>query len=288
MKQKDYLAYQKEARALTLLMIYTARSGHPGGSLSVIDILSVLANEFLEWDENYKHEFDKNALILSKGHACPALYAVAAMNGLINKDEITSFRKINSRLQGHPDVKQLPWLGSSTGSLGQGFSVGIGNAIAAQNLGVTKNVFTILGDGELQEGQIWEGAMVAAHHNVSNLCAIIDYNKMQSDDLNINISNLEPLGDKWSSFGWNVIEINGHDINEIYNSIDESISNQNMPSVIIANTIKGKGVKYMENVPKWHGSVTMSYEELELSFSDIGYEKEEFQSFLNKYGVNKL
>ena len=172
----------KEARALTLIMIYTARSGHPGGSLSVLDIINVLANNFLDWKDQYQHSFKNDILILSKGHACPALYAVAAMHGLIEKDEILSFRKINSRLQGHPDLKQFPWLGSSTGSLGQGFSVAIGQALAAKHIGVNKKVYTILGDGELQEGQVWEGAMSAAHHNLNNLCAIIDYNKLQSDD----------------------------------------------------------------------------------------------------------
>tara|TARA_B100000900_G_scaffold399251_1_gene401576 strand:- start:161 stop:1021 length:861 start_codon:yes stop_codon:yes gene_type:complete len=286
MKINDYPSYLKEARALTILMIYTARSGHPGGSLSVIDILSVLANEYLEWSINFQDDFSKNSLILSKGHACPALYAVASMNDLIPKEEITTFRKINSRLQGHPDLKQFSWLGSSTGSLGQGFSVGIGHAMAAKNLNIKKNVFTILGDGELQEGQVWEGAMVAAHHNLNNLCAIIDYNKMQSDDLNENISGLEPLADKWSSFGWNVIEIDGHNIGEIIESIDISISNSTSPSVIIANTVKGKGVGFMENIPKWHGSVTMSEKELELSLIDIGYKDKEYEAFLEKYGVN--
>ena len=275
----------KEARALTLIMIYTARSGHPGGSLSVLDIINVLANNFLDWKDQYQHSFKNDILILSKGHACPALYAVAAMHGLIEKDEILSFRKINSRLQGHPDLKQFPWLGSSTGSLGQGFSVAIGQALAAKHIGVNKKVYTILGDGELQEGQVWEGAMSAAHHNLNNLCAIIDYNKLQSDDFNKNIMNLEPLHEKWSSFGWHVQEIDGHQYDEINEAIKNANKFDTKPSLIISHTIKGKGVEFMENVPKWHGSVTMSLHELKESLFCLGFSNSETDELLQKYKI---
>ena len=279
----DYI--NKHARALTLIMIYTARSGHPGGSLSAIDIISVLANKYLNWSSEYEFSFEKNSLILSKGHACPALYAVAAVHKLIDEKEILTFRKINSRLQGHPDLKQFSWLGSSTGSLGQGFSVGIGQAMAARHIKSNKHVFTILGDGELQEGQVWEGAMSASHHNLGNLTAIIDYNKLQSDDFNKNIMNLEPLASKWASFGWHVQEIDGHNLEDINTSIETAISIDEKPSLIIANTIKGKGVDFMENIPKWHGSVTMSLDELHESILSLGYSEDELVILLNNFGI---
>lgn len=279
----DYI--NKHARALTLIMIYNARSGHPGGSLSAIDIISVLANKYLNWSSEYEFSFKKNSLILSKGHACPALYAVAAVQRLIDEKEILTFRKINSRLQGHPDLKQFSWLGSSTGSLGQGFSVGIGQAIAAKHIKSNKHVFTILGDGELQEGQVWEGAMSASHHNLGNLTAIIDYNKLQSDDFNKNIMNLEPLASKWTSFGWHVQEIDGHNLEDIDTSIETAISIKEKPSLIIANTIKGKGVDFMENIPKWHGSVTMSLDELYESILSLGYSEDELVILLNNFGI---
>jgi len=275
----------KHARALTLIMIYTARSGHPGGSLSSIDIISVLADKYLNWSSEYEFSFEKNSLILSKGHACPALYAVAAVQKLIDEKEILTFRKINSRLQGHPDLKQFSWLGSSTGSLGQGFSVGIGQAMAARHIKSNKHVFTILGDGELQEGQVWEGAMSASHHNLGNLTAIIDYNKLQSDDFNKNIMNLEPLASKWTSFGWHVQEIDGHNLEDINTSIETAISINEKPSLIIANTIKGKGVDFMENIPKWHGSVTMSLDELYESILSLGYSEDELVTLLNNFGI---
>ncbi len=275
------------ARALTLIMIYNAKSGHPGGSLSVIDIIDVLAKEYLNWSHNYKHSFEKNSLILSKGHACPALYAIAAVYGLIDEKEILTFRKLNSRLQGHPDLKQFDWLGSSTGSLGQGFSVGIGHAMAAKHLALDKNVFIILGDGELQEGQVWEGAMSASHHNLGNLIAIIDYNKLQSDDFNKNIMNLEPLNSKWSSFGWHTQEINGHNHEEILQAIKIGVSIKEKPSLIIAHTIKGQGVDFMENVPKWHGSVTMSMSELRESILSLGYLENELDELLNNFSIKE-
>ena len=279
----DYI--NKHARALTLIMIYTARSGHPGGSLSAIDIISVLANKYLNWSSEYEFSFEKNSLILSKGHACPALYAVAAVQKLIDEKEILTFRKIDSRLQGHPDLKQFSWLGSSTGSLGQGFSVGIGQAMAARHIKSNKHVFTILGDGELQEGQVWEGAMSASHHNLGNLTAIIDYNKLQSDDFNKNIMNLEPLASKWTSFGWHVQEIDGHNLEDINTSIETAISIDEKPCLIIANTIKGKGVDFMENIPKWHGSVTMSLDELHESILSLGYSEDELVILLNNFGI---
>lgn len=276
----------KYSRALTLIMIYTARSGHPGGSLSVIDLISALAKKYLKWSSDYKYSFDNDSLILSKGHACPALYAIAAVNQLFDEKEILTFRKLNSRLQGHPDLKQFSWLGSSTGSLGQGFSVGIGHAMAAKHIGSKKNVFTILGDGELQEGQVWEGAMSASHHNLHNLIAVIDYNKLQSDDFNKNIMNLEPLSEKWESFGWHTQEIDGHNEGDILKAVENAILTNNRPSLIIANTVKGKGVSFMENVPKWHGSVTMSREELDESILSLGYSKTELINLLNKFGIS--
>ena len=283
----SYIEFCRDARRLVVSMIFSAGSGHPGGSLSCVEILSLLAVEYLSWSEDFTVSLDKPSLVLSKGHACPALYAVAAKSGLLSEGELTTFRRLNSRLQGHPHLLDLPWAGSSTGSLGQGFSVALGQALGLKIIGKSRPVFALLGDGELQEGQIWEAAAVASHHQVGNLIAIVDYNKLQSDDFNKNICSVEPLADRWSSFGWHVIEINGHDIKEIREALDLSINTVKKPSVIIANTIKGKGISFMENMPNWHGSVDISKTDLTNAMLDLGYSKEQQKSLLKPYLVAK-
>lgn len=253
----------QNARRFCLAAIYYAKSGHPGGSLSSIDLLT-----FLFQENNFGIKNSTSHLILSKGHAAPALYAVALEYGLVNFEQLKRFRKINSQLQGHPHSITTPWVSTSTGSLGQGISVGMGMALGFKYQKQSDKVFVLMGDGEMQEGEVWEAAMAAAHHKLNNLRVIIDYNKMQSDDLNSNILSLDSLTEKWNAFNWHVFEINGHNFDEISESLkmaDESSS----PSVIIAHTVKGKGVKYMESVPKWHGSVTMSEEELRLALVDL-------------------
>ncbi len=260
-----------EARKLLLSMIYQAGSGHPGGSLSCVELITALAESELFWDQGYDPQKNPNRMILSKGHACPALYAVAMEYGLIAKEECLLFRQLGSILQGHPHVKTTPWAEISTGSLGQGFSTGVGMALGLKHQNQSSaRIYTILGDGELQEGQVWEGAMFAAHYKLDNLCVLVDYNKLQSDDLNANIMGLEPLSEKWRSFGWHALEIDGHSFKEIIEALAVAKEKHHQPTVIIAHTIKGKGVSYMENSPLWHGSVKLRDEEYQQALSDIG------------------
>ena len=214
---------------------------------------------------------ERDRFILSKGHCAPALYAIGAIVGIMEESRLNGLRKINHELQGHTCRTTTPWVEASTGSLAQGFSFAIGEAKGMKMQNIQNRIYVMVGDGELQEGQIWEGAMFAAHHKLDNLCAIIDYNKMQSDDLNENIMGLEPLADKWASFGWNVITINGHDFTEIESAFNIARSCQQKPTVIISNTIKGKGVSYMEGVPTWHGSAKLTVEDITKALSELDY-----------------
>lgn len=261
-------------RKMALASIFEAKSGHPGGVLSAIDLVNFILCEKLNKEKNCR-------FILSKGHAAPAIYTAAAENGWIKPIMLSQLRKLGSPLQGHPSVLETPWAESSTGSLGQGFSVAIGMAMGFRHQNNPSNIIAMLGDGELQEGEVWEGIMCAAHYKLNNLCAIIDYNKLQSDDLNENIMALEPIGEKWKSFNWNVIEIDGHNFDQIQVAFDEIKNVNDRPSVIIAHTIKGKGVSFMEGVPAWHGSVKLSTEELKKSLLELGASSEEASSYLD-------
>ena len=261
--------------------IYHAKSGHPGGVLSCIDIIDYLFSNILQVDWKNLDRKDRDRFILSKGHSAPALYAVAAKAGIIDVSRLNGLRKINHELQAHVHRGATPWVEASTGSLGQGFSFAIGEALGLKMQNISNRVYVMMGDGELQEGEIWEGAMFASHNKLDNLCAIIDYNKLQSDDLNSNIVGLEPLDQKWMSFGWNVIKINGHDEAEISNAFNFAKGNKSKPTLIIANTIKGKGVSYMENAASWHGSVRFSDEELISAFKELGADEEEIKLAIN-------
>ena len=245
-------------RRKALESIYYARSGHPGGVLSSIDIIDFLFSSEMQYDFRNLDNIDRDRFILSKGHSAPALYAVAAKIGIIAEDRLNGLRKLNHELQAHTHRVSTPWVEASTGSLGQGFSFAIGEAKGLKMQSIDNRVYVMIGDGELQEGEVWEGSMFAAHHHLDNLCAIVDYNKMQSDDLNENIMGLEPLTDKWNSFGWNVLEIDGHNFEEISGAFKSARNTSGQPSIIIAHTVKGKGVSFMENVPTWQGSVKMS------------------------------
>jgi transketolase len=258
--------------------IYHARSGHPGGSLSCADLLTAL---FAAGVGRVGAGGTKQRLVLSKGHASPALYAAAAEYGLISHADLLSFRKLHGKLQGHPHVGTTAWVETSTGSLGQGFSVAIGMALGCRHQGQADRIYVVLGDGELQEGEVWEGAMCAAHHGLGNLCAIIDYNKMQSDDRNENIMDLEPLRAKWEAFNWHVVEIDGHDFEQIGAAFAEAAATHSQPTVIIAHTIKGQGVSFMAGVPAWHGSVTLSCEELKLALRDLGTPEDEVLAYVD-------
>ena len=270
-----------KARALSLISIYKAGSGHPGGVLSCVDILTYLFEKEIDFDIANLDIKERDRFILSKGHCAPALYSVGALVGIIDESRLDGLRKINHELQGHTCRTTSPWVEASTGSLAQGLSFAIGEAKGLKMQNIDNRIYAMVGDGELQEGQIWEGAMFSAHHKLDNLCVIIDYNKMQSDDLNANIMGLEPLADKWSSFGWNVVAINGHDFTEIESAFESARLCKDRPTVIIANTIKGKGVSYMEGVPTWHGSVKLLDKDISQALSELNYSQTEIVGVTN-------
>src|SRR6201995_729599 len=268
-------------RKHVIASIYHAGSGHPGGALSCADLLACLFGAELNFWPNAIDDPHRDRFVLSKGHAAPALYAVAAHYGFCDAKAALSLRKLNSKFQGHPHVLDLPWVETSTGSLGQGFSVALGMAMGLKLQRSTARVYTMLGDGELQEGEVWEAAMCAAHHRLDNFCAVIDYNKLQSDARNDVIMRLEPLAAKWRAFDWAVLEIDGHNIEEILNSLRRASTTHGRPSLLIAHTVKGKGVPYMENIPTWHGSVKLTPAQTEEALTALGASADEFKGFLN-------
>lgn len=278
---ENLMEMARQIRCHTIASIYAATSGHPGGALSAADILAYLYAVEIGDETPTDNNLNRNRFVLSKGHACPALYAALAVTGHIEKAEPLQLRKLGSRMQGHPHVGALAHVETSTGSLGQGFSAAMGMAMGIQHQKGNGRVFVMLGDGEMQEGEVWETAQCAAHYKLDNLTAILDYNKMQSDDLNENILGLEPLGDKWRSFGWHVIEIDGHDMDAIEKAINEAKSTTSIPTLILAHTLKGKGVSFMEGYPTWHGSVTMSFDDTERSLIDLGVDKDDITGWLD-------
>ncbi len=233
---------------------YHARSGHPGGSLSIADTLAVLYFVHMRVDpENPKWE-DRDRLVLSKGHTAPALYGTLAMRGFFPMEDIATLRHIGSHLQGHPDMKGTPGVDMSTGSLGQGISAAVGMALAAKIDGSERRIYAILGDGELEEGQVWEAAMFAAHKKLDNLCLIIDNNNLQIDGSIDEVNSPYPIPEKFVAFGFNVVEINGHNFYEIDMALNSSKIYKGKPTAIIQKSIKGKGVSFMENKVDWHGT----------------------------------
>ena len=256
-------------RTESLDMIYYAGSGHPGGSLSSADIVATLYFDEMNITADSAMQKENDVFVLSKGHSCPVVYAALANKGFFEKGWYKRLRHINGELQGHPDRKKTPGIEFNSGSLSQGFSFAIGKALVLKRLNKENRVYVLTGCGELDEGQIWEGALFAAHNKLDNLVAIVDYNCLQSDACNDDILCLEPLDKKWESFGWNVLKIDGHKITEIKDAFKIARSNINVPTVIIAKTTKGKGVSFMENNPKWHGSLAPSPEELNQAKSEI-------------------
>ncbi len=237
-----------------LEMVTEANSGHPGGSLSAVEILTSLYFEVMDIDINDPQKQDRDRFVLSKGHATPVLYGSLAEKGFFPREEIKNFRKINSILQGHPDMKHIPGVDMSSGSLGQGLSVANGMAIAGKLDNSSKYVYALLGDGEIQEGQIWEAAMSAAHYKLDNLIAFLDYNGLQIDGDIEEVMAVNPLDKKWEAFKWHVQVIDGHDFHAIFAAIEAAKAEKGRPSIIIAKTIKGKGISFMENKAEWHGS----------------------------------
>ena len=237
-----------------LYMIYEAQAGHPGGSLSAADILAALYFRVMRIDPANPEWEDRDRFILSKGHACPVWYAALANRGYYDRSHLGTLRKLNSILQGHADMKKTPGVDMTVGSLGQGICAGVGMALGARFQKKDFHVWVVIGDGEMQEGSVWEAAMSAAKWKLDNMTVILDLNRIQNDDF---VENTMPLGqvkEKWQAFGWNTICINGHDMQAVVDALEEAATIKGIPTIIIADTVKGKGVSFMENVPAWHGS----------------------------------
>jgi len=248
--------------------IGSAQVGHIGGSLSAVDILTALYFHILRIDPHNPQWEERDRFILSKGHGAAALYSTLAKRGYFSSKLLDTFGKINSRLQVHPDMHKVPGIEISTGALGQGLSVAIGMALGAKLEHKDIRVYVLIGDGESQEGQIWEGAMSAAHYKLSNLTAILDYNRVQLLGPVSEVMEVSPLADKWRTFGWEVIEVDGHNISQIIESLEKTKKIKNKPSIIIAHTIKGKGVSFMEGKASWHGKAP-NKEEMEKALKEL-------------------
>ncbi len=258
----------RKIRKHVLNMIYEAGSGHPGGALSCADTLTTLYFHTMHHNPLEPEWTDRDRFILSKGHAAPALYAVLAEAGYFPVKKLSSLRKRGSILQGHPDSK-VPGVDVSSGSLGQGLSIADGIALAGKLDKKVYRVYTLLGDGECDEGQVWEAAMLAAHYKLDNLTAIVDRNGLQIDGLTEKIMRLEPIAGKWRAFGWHVIEIDGNKVEEIIAALDEAKSIRGRPTAIIAHTFKGKGISFMEWINAFHGRA-LSKEEMEIALQELG------------------
>ena len=243
----------KILRRNVIQMTFVAGSGHPGGSLSEIDVLTALYFRILKIDPENPSWDARDRFVLSKAHACPGLYSTLAHRGFFPEEELWTFRQINSRLQGHAHI-MTPGVEMSSGSLGQGLSFGVGCALTARIDGSESRTYVLLGDGECDEGQVWEAAMSASHYGLDNLTVIIDRNRIQNDRFTDEVMQLEPFADKWRAFGWRVVEIDGHNMREILDAFREACTTNNQPTVIIARTVKGKGVSFMENNPAFHGA----------------------------------
>lgn len=265
-KQLQLIANRNRKRIVE--MVYRAGVGHVGGALSVIDLLTAVYENEVDFKESRR-----TRVVLSKGHAVPAVYAELAEKEIVGEADFPTFRQINSRLQGHPYTCDIPEVDATTGLLGQGFSMAVGMAVAKKQKNDPHKVYAVAGDGEMQEGQMWEAVMCAAHYKLDNLVLILDYNKLSSSHPTNEIINLEPLGVKMRAFNYHVIEIDGHDMEQILAAIQEAKSVREMPVMIIANTVKGKGVSFMEHVPKWH-SRGLTDEEYDTAMKELTREEE--------------
>lgn len=265
-KQLELIANHNRKRIIE--MVYRAGVGHVGGALSVIDLLTAIYENEVDFNEE-----DRTRVVLSKGHAVPAVYAELAENKIIDESLFPTFRQVNSHLQGHPYTCDIPQVDATTGLLGQGFSMALGMAVVKKREGSKYKVYALAGDGEMQEGQMWEALMAAAHYKLDNLVYIIDYNKLSSGHPTNEVINLEPIRDKMAAFRYHVVEIDGHNMEQILLALEEAKHVKEMPTVIIANTTKGKGISFMENVPKWHSS-GLTDEEYEIAMKDLNVREE--------------
>ncbi len=265
---EDLKKTAKQIRRDIIEMTLASASGHPGGSLSSVEIVTSLYFSIMRHDPKNPSWPDRDRIILSKGHASPLLYAALARTGYFDPKLLPTFRKLGSPLQGHPDRRRLPGVEASTGSLGQGLSIGIGHALARRLDKKDYFTYVVMSDGEMNEGQTWEAAAMAAHHKVDHLVMILDYNKFQLDDCTKNICDMESLTDKWKSFNWHVQEIDGHDFNQVLNAINTAKKVKNQPAAIVAHTVKGKGVSFMENNNHFHG-VAPTKDEAERAYKEL-------------------
>ena len=252
-KEKSLKILANNIRIGIIEGVYSAACGHPGGSLSIADIMAYLYFEEMKVDPKNPKWEGRDRFVLSKGHTAPALYATLAERGFFDKEELKTLRKFDSRLQGHPDMKGIPGVDMSTGSLGLGISAACGMALSGKVSGDAYRVYTVVGDGESEEGQVWEAAMFASHYKLDNLCAIIDWNGLQIDGPVTEVMNPTPHDEKFRAFGWHVISIDAHNFSEIEAALKEARSVKGKPTAIIAKSVKGKGVSYMENACEWHG-----------------------------------
>jgi len=267
---EELQAIARRIRREIVVMIGAAGSGHPGGSLSAVEILVELYFHRMHIDPKNPGLADRDRFILSKGHAAPVLYAVMAEAGYEQTplDKLNTLRKLGSVYQGHPDMRYIPALEASTGSLGEGLSLALGMGLAARLNGGKSRTYVMLGDGEIQEGQVWESAMASAFHKVDNIVAIVDNNRIQLDGFVKDIMNIDPLADKWRAFGWHTIEIDGHDLHAIQAALGEAEATKGKPTCLVAHTIKGKGVSFMENNPKFHGTAPTA-DEVKLALQEL-------------------
>lgn len=265
-KELEIKAYNIRKNAVTA--VYSASSGHPGGSLSSADLMAVLYFDEMNVDPKNPKMEDRDRFVLSKGHCSPALYGTLAEAGFFDKDELKTFRHIDSRLQGHPDMKHIPGVDMSTGSLGLGISAACGMALSAKAYKKDYRVYALLGDGEIEEGQVWEAAMYAPHYKLDNLCIFVDLNGLQIDGSTAEVMNSSPLDKKFEAFGWNTLTIDGHNYDEIKKALRDARGTKGKPTAVIMKTVKGKGVSYMENSVKWHG-VAPNEEEYEKAVSEL-------------------
>ena len=269
MTNEELRVHANNIRKNIITEVYSAKSGHPGGSLSAADILTELYFEQMDINSENVNTIDRDRFVLSKGHASPLLYATLAEKGFIDQEDLKGFRHIDSKLQGHPNMNYVPGVDMSTGSLGQGISCAVGMAITNKVDGNNHRIYALLGDGECEEGEVWEAAMAASHYKLDNLCAILDYNHLQIDGNIKKVIGPEPFMSKFEAFGWEVLDVNGHDFDELRNAFNQAKLEKGKPTIIIAHTIKGKGVSFMENNYAWHGA-TPNLEQYEQAMKELG------------------
>lgn len=268
MTTKELKLIAAKARKLCVEAVFTAASGHPGGSLSSADIMTALYFNRMRVDPQNPRWVDRDRFVLSKGHCSPALYAVLALRGFFSVEDVKTFRSIDGHMSGHAEMRKIKGVDMSTGSLGQGISAAVGMAMAGKLDKKDYRVYALLGDGEIEEGQVWEAMMAGAKYKLDNLCAFVDVNGLQIDGPTSIVMPTEPLDEKFASFGWNVIKIDGHDFDQINEALDNAEKCKDKPTVILAKTVKGKGVSYMENSVSWHGKAPNA-EEYEIAVKEL-------------------